>query len=65
MTNVWFLSLKKVWEECDQDKSVHLACGTEWRMNGHVKSMHLQQLMEAATSKFYDIYSINSKGNNS
>lgn len=56
MTNVWFLSFKKVLKECDYDESVQFACDTEWRMNGHVKSMHFQQFMEPATSKFIYIY---------
>lgn len=53
---LWFLSFKKVWKECDYDESAQFACDTEWRMNGHVKSMHFQQFMEAAASKFYYIY---------
>lgn len=47
---------KKVLKECDYDKSVQFACDTEWRMNGHVKSMHFQQFMEPATSKSDYIY---------
>lgn len=55
VTNVWFLSFKKVWKECDYDKSAQFACDIEWRMNGHVKSMHFQQFMEPAASKFHPI----------
>lgn len=52
MTNVWFLSFKKVLKECDYDESAQFADDTEGRMNGHVKSMHFQQFMQPATSKF-------------
>ena len=54
MTNVWFLSFKKVLKECDYDESLQSACDTERRMNGHVKSM--QQFMETATSKSHFTY---------
>lgn len=49
---MWFLSFKKVLQQCDYDKSAQIACDTERRMNGHVKSMSFQQFMELATSKF-------------
>lgn len=52
VTNVWFLSLKKVLKECDYDKSAQFACDTKRRMNGHVKNMYFQQFMESAASKF-------------
>lgn len=44
--------LKKLLKACDYDESVQSACDTQWRMNGHVKSMHFQQFMGPATSKF-------------
>ncbi|XP_060917431.1 IL-6 subfamily cytokine M17 [Labrus mixtus] len=50
MTNVWLLSFTKVLKECDHDQSSQFACDTEWRMNGHVKSMHFRQFMEPATT---------------
>lgn len=48
---MWFLSLKKVWKECDYDESLQFACDTEGRMNGHVKSMCFLHLMESAAGR--------------
>lgn len=47
-----FCLLKKFEKQCDYDESSQFACDTERRMNGHVKSMHFQQLMEAAAGMF-------------
>lgn len=64
MTNVWFLSFKKVFQQCDYDKSAQIACDTERRMNGHVKSMSFQQFMELATSKFSNFILFRHQENN-
>lgn len=44
--------LLKFEKQCDYDESSQFACDTERRMNGHVKSMHFQQLMETAAGMF-------------